>query len=177
MIRSVEPQDLAQMCAIYNHYIRNSVATFEEHEVSLEDFSQRIEKITQRFICLVYQGQDKVLAYAYVSPWKERSAYRFSVESSIYVAADAAGQGVGRALYQQLIETLKDYPVATILAGISLPNPASIGLHQVLGFKNVAEIERVGRKFGTWISVAYWQRHIKTEQQLLQLEASTDLEP
>lgn len=166
MIRAGQPKDSAAICQIYNHYVMHSCASFEEKPVSEAIMAQRIAEISARFPWLVYEQQGEVVAYAYLSAWKPRSAYRFSAESSIYLAPNIVSQGIGKKLYQQLLKQVEDYPIATILAGVSLPNEASEGLHQSLGFNKVAELEKVGYKFGRWISVAYWQRHIKSEQQL-----------
>lgn len=165
-IRAVRTEDSAAICQIYNHYILSSSASFEEQPLSEETMAQRIAELSARFPWLVYQQHGQVVAYAYLSAWKPRSAYRFSAESSIYLAPNAQSKGLGKQLYQQLLKQLDDYPISTVLAGISLPNQASEGLHQSLGFRKVAELEKVGYKFGRWINVAYWQLQIKTEQQL-----------
>ncbi len=169
MIRSVQTEDSAAICQIYNHYVLSSCASFEEQPVSVDTMAQRIAEISARFPWLVYEQQSEVVAYAYLSAWKPRSAYRFSAESSIYLAPKVLSKGLGKQLYQKLLQQLDDYPISTVLAGISLPNQASEGLHQSLGFRKVAELEKVGNKFGRWINIAYWQLQIKTERQLKEL--------
>ncbi|MEE1674985.1 GNAT family N-acetyltransferase [Agarivorans aestuarii] len=166
MIRDAQEGDSLQICQIYNYYIENSAATFEEQRVEQCTMAKRIASIQTSLPWLVYEEAGEILGYAYVSPWKERSAYRFAVESSIYIANSAAGRGIGKRLYQALLERLADYPISTVIAGITLPNPASIVLHERMGFNKVAEFERVGFKFGNWMNVGYWQRQIKTEEQL-----------
>ncbi|MGY5451114.1 N-acetyltransferase family protein [Agarivorans sp. MS3-6] len=170
MIRDAEQADSQQICDIYNHYIRHSSATFEEVELDVAQIAARISQLQQHYVWLVFERDEKILGYAYAGQWKPRSAYRFAAECSIYLAKDAAGKGVGKALYSQLIDLLEDYPIATLIGGIALPNPASIALHERLGFHKVAEFERIGRKFGRWVNVGYWQRQIKTEQQIEALE-------
>ncbi|WP_221075547.1 GNAT family N-acetyltransferase [Agarivorans aestuarii] len=165
-IRDAKEGDSQQICQIYNYYVETSGATFEEQLVSQGVMAERIVSIQKQLPWLVFEEAGEVLGYAYVSPWKERSAYRFAVESSIYVAQQAAGKGIGNSLYQALLARLVDYPIATVIAGITLPNPASIVLHERLGFNQVAEFERVGFKFGNWMNVGYWQRQIKTEEQI-----------
>lgn len=172
MIRDAVKADSQQICDIYNHYIRHSSATFEEVELDVEQIAARIAQLQQHYVWLVFELDEKILGYAYVGQWKPRSAYRFAAECSIYLAEDAAGKGVGTALYAQLIDLLEEYPIATLVGGIALPNPASIALHERLGFRKVAEFERIGRKFGRWVNVGYWQRQIKTDQQLEALEQS-----
>lgn len=165
-IRDAREGDSQQICQIYNYYVETSGATFEEQLVSQGVMAERIVSIQKQLPWLVFEEAGEILGYAYVSPWKERSAYRFAVESSIYVAQQAAGKGIGNSLYQALLARLVDYPIATVIAGITLPNPASIVLHERLGFNQVAEFERVGFKFGNWMNVGYWQRQIKTEEQI-----------
>ncbi|WP_406610060.1 N-acetyltransferase family protein [Agarivorans sp. JK6] len=167
-IRDVREGDSQQICQIYNYYVETSGATFEEQLVSQGVMAERIASIQKQLPWLVFEEAGEILGYAYVSPWKPRSAYRFSVESSIYIANNAAGKGIGKRLYQALLERLSDYPISTVIAGIALPNPASIKLHEYLGFHKVAEFERVGFKFGNWINVGYWQQQIKTEEQINQ---------
>ena len=95
--------------------------------------------------------------YAYAAPWRARAAYRHSVETSIYLAPGAGGRGLGARLYRALFAALPSHVHAAI-GGVSLPNPASVALHERLGFRKVAHFREVGRKFGRWIDVGYWQR-------------------
>ena len=98
-----------------------------------------------------------MLGYAYATPWRVRSAYRFSVESSVYVHKDCAHQGIGRRLYGVLLDELRARGLAVVIGGIAQPNPASVALHEACGFRKVAHFERVGRKFERWVDVGYWQ--------------------
>lgn len=102
-------------------------------------------------------GVSTLLGYAYAARWKERSAYRFAREVSIYLISDARGEGFGLALYTTLIEALRETDIHILLAGITLPNEASIALHEKLGFKKVGEFEEVGKKFDNYLNVGYWQ--------------------
>jgi phosphinothricin acetyltransferase len=146
-IRSAHPADAAAIAAIYNHYVATTTITFEEAEVGADDMARRITKvISSKLPWLVLEQDDKILGYAYASKWKERSAYRFSVESSIYLLHEARGQGFARKLYQHLF-----------IGGVALPNEASVGLHEKMGFQPVGAFKEVGRKFGRWIDVSYWQ--------------------
>ncbi|MGF1495181.1 MAG: GNAT family N-acetyltransferase [Microcoleaceae cyanobacterium] len=157
MIRAVEIQDIPAICQIYNHYIRNTVVTFEEVEVSVADIQGRIQAVIQSHCWLVYVQQEQVLGYAYAKPWHSRSAYRFSVESSVYVDPEFVGRGIGRQLYQVLLGQLRQFQVRTVIGIIALPNPASIGLHEKFGFEQAAHFKSVGYKFNQWIDVGYWQ--------------------
>jgi phosphinothricin acetyltransferase len=157
MIRSVTSSDIPAITAIYNHYISHSAVTFEEDIIDDSKMKTRIEHVTQRLPWLVYVEDDLVTAYAYATPWKARSAYRYSVETSIYVDHRSQKRGIGSALYSRLMDELANRNFHTIIGGITLPNIGSIRLHEKLGFKKIAEFEEVGFKFGEWRNVGYWQ--------------------
>lgn len=157
-IRSAHPADAAAIAAIYNYYVATTTITFEEAEVGTEDMAQRITKvISSKLPWLVLEQDGTVLGYAYASQWKERSAYRFSVESSIYLHYDACGKGFARRLYQHLIMLLRQSGAHLVIGGVAQPNEASVGLHRNMGFQPVGTFREVGRKFGRWIDVSYWQ--------------------
>jgi L-amino acid N-acyltransferase YncA len=158
MIRPARPQDAHALCAIYNHYIANSVITFEEVSVGEAEFAARIAKVQSAGLpWLVAEDEGVVIGYAYASAWKERSAYRFSVESSVYLAHTHLGRGWGSQLYAALFIELRKTPVHVVIGGIALPNAESIALHEKFGMKRVAMFPEVGFKFGRWIDVGYWQ--------------------
>lgn len=157
MLRSCTPPDAAQICEIYNHYVRETVVTFEEVSVSQTDMAQRIADNSLRLPWLVWEEGETILGYAYATPWKARAAYRYSVEASIYLAHTATGRGLGTQLYKALIAELRQRGVHCVIGGAALPNPASVGLHERLGFTKVAEFREVGFKFGEWVNVAYWE--------------------
>jgi phosphinothricin acetyltransferase len=157
MHRPCTPADAAQICAIYNHYVRETVITFEETPVSEADMAQRIAEVTARMPWLVCEEDAHIVGYAYAAPWKGRAAYRHSVESSIYLAPTATGRGIGKRLYEALISELRLRGLHCVIGGAALPNPASVALHEGLGFTQVAEFKQVGCKFGRWIDVAYWE--------------------
>ncbi len=98
-----------------------------------------------------------VVGWAYATAWKARSAYRFSVETTVYVAASHQGRGIGAALYGALLGDLRGRELHSAVGGIALPNPASVALHEKLGFKKIAHFAEVGRKFDRWVDVGYWQ--------------------
>ncbi len=157
MIRLVRLEDAARLCEIYNPYIHETVVSFEEEAVSIEDMQARIRIITTSHPWLVYEHEAQILGYAYAGYWEERSAYRLSAKTAIYLAATATGQGIGKQLYGKLIDLLRHQGQHTILGGIALPNPASVALHESLGFKKVAHYEQLGFKHGRWVDVGYWQ--------------------
>ena len=157
MLRDCTPIDAAQICDIYNYYVRETVVTFEELPVPEADMAKRIADVTSHLPWLVWEEEGAILGYAYAAPWKVRAAYRHSVESSIYVAPHATGRGLGPRLYIALIAELRQRGLHCVIGGAALPNPASVALHENLGFSKVAEFREVGFKFGRWIDVAYWE--------------------
>lgn len=159
VIRSATIRDAEVTACIYNHYIANTVITFEERTIAPEQMAERIETVTSAALpWLVAEHDGHVLGYAYATQWKGRSAYRFSVETTVYLAAEATGRGIGSALYEALFTDLEARDVHVAVGGITLPNPASVALHEKLGMKKVAHFEQIGFKFGQWLDVGYWQK-------------------
>lgn len=158
MIRPIEAKDAGACCAIYNHYIEHSIVTFEEEPISIEEMRHRIGAITASHPWLVFEDDDGVAGYVYAGPWKMRHAYRYSAETTVYLAPGRQGRGMGSALYEALLPTLRDMSVRAVMAGIALPNDASVALHEKAGFEKVAHFREVGWKFERWIDVAYWER-------------------
>ncbi len=156
--RAATTRDSEPVARIYNHYIRETVITFEETEITHSEMADRIAKIGDLSLpWLVAESEGAIVGYAYAGKWRERSAYRYSVESTVYLDASATGRGIGTRLYRDLLTSLRATPVRTVLGVIALPNTASVALHERLGFTKVAELKEVGFKFGRWIDVAYWQ--------------------
>lgn len=163
MIRPVEPEDAAALCALYNHYIANSIVTFEEQPVPVDEFRHRIETIIEAYPWLVSEVDGDIAGYVYASPWKMRNAYRFSAESTIYLDGRFQGRGIGTALYERLIAELRERDIHALMAGIALPNDASVALHEKVGFEKVAHFDEVGWKFHKWIDVAYWELKLRKD--------------
>lgn len=157
MIRPARSEDAAQICDIYNHYVRETVITFEEQPVPPTEMAKRMADITARLPWLVWEEDGRILGYAYASPWRVRAAYRHSVEASIYLTPAATGRGIGSGLYRALIEDVRHRDTHCVIGGAALPNPASVALHEKLGFEKVAQFKQVGFKFGRWVDVAYWE--------------------
>jgi L-amino acid N-acyltransferase YncA len=156
-IRPCTAADAAGICSIYNHYVLETIVTFEEVPVQVEDMARRIVDVTSRFPWLVCEQDGLICGYAYAGTWKERSAYRYSVESTVYLAPHVTGRGIGTALYSALLEALRGTDVHCAVGGISLPNAASVALHEKLGFTNIGHFREVGRKFDRWVDVGYWE--------------------
>jgi len=157
-IRAAHPADAAAIAAIYNHYVRSSTITFEEVEVTSADIARRIDNVmTCGLPWLVLEDREEILGYAYACKWKERSAYRRSVESSVYLNPRAVGKGHATMLYQRLFEQLTQCGIHLVIGGIAQPNEASTALHRKMGFAPVGTFREVGFKFGQWLDVSYWQ--------------------
>ena len=144
---------------MYNYFVLNTVTTFEEQPISAGDMGARIQDVAGwNLPWLVLAENDELLGYACAVRWKGRAAYHQSCESTIYLRHGAAGNGRGTALYSALLEQLQQRDMHAVMAGIALPNAASVALHENLGFEKVAHFPEVGRKFDRWVDVGYWQR-------------------
>ncbi|MFL6719001.1 MAG: arsinothricin resistance N-acetyltransferase ArsN1 family B [Burkholderiaceae bacterium] len=157
MIRVATVADAPAICQIYNHFVLHSTATFEEVAIDADEMTRRIDAILPRLPFLVAEIDGALAGYAYAAPWKPRSAYRHTVESSVYIAPGCAGMGLGTRLYQALLQALRERGVHAVLAGIVLPNEASVALHEAFGFCAVGRMREVGRKFDQWLDVGYWE--------------------
>lgn len=158
MIRDVHIEDAQRITDIYNPYILNTIITFEENVIPADEIKQRIKNVTSKGLpWIVYETGNKIIGYAYASPWRTRSAYRFTVETTIYLDQNFKKKGYGKQLYAALLERLKTLGIHTAIAGISLPNEESVGLHESLGFRKTAHFHEVGFKFGSWVDVGFWE--------------------
>ncbi len=161
LVRDATDADLAAITRIYNHYIRTSIATFMETELTEPEMAGRIAEVRAAGLpWLVTEADGGIAGYAYAGRWKRRSAYRFSTEVTIYLDPERTGNGLGTTLYGELLDRLPACGVHVVIGGISLPNAASVALHERLGFEKVAHFKEVGFKFGQWIDVGYWEKII-----------------
>jgi len=156
-VREVRAADAPRIAAIYNHYVRETIVTFEEDAVADAEMARRIAETTATYPWLVWEDGGDVFAYAYASSWKRRSAYRFAAESTIYAAPEATGRGIGSQLYPALLARMRAQGLHCAIGGISLPNPASVALHEKLGFLPIGRFREVGFKLGRWVDVGYWE--------------------
>lgn len=158
-IRAATTADAAAICAIYNHFIATAHYSFEEAPVALADMEKRIADISAQMCWFVHEdAADGVVGYAYATPWRTRSGYRFSAETTVYIKEGYAGRGIGAGLYETLIADLEARGVHAVIGGIAQPNEASVALHERMGYEKVAHFREVGFKFGRWIDVGYWER-------------------
>ncbi|HUQ18403.1 MAG TPA: arsinothricin resistance N-acetyltransferase ArsN1 family B [Gemmatimonadaceae bacterium] len=157
-IRPVQQGDAGEIARIYNVYVEQTTISFEEEVVSIEEMSRRIDEVLDAKLPFLVAEQDgNIVGYAHASKWKGRCAYRFSVELSVYIDKPHSGTGIGSKLYDELFRLLRELGVHALIAGISLPNEASVALHEKLGMTKVAEFKQIGFKFERWIDVGYWQ--------------------
>lgn len=157
MIRNIELRDAGQICDLYNFYVENTVCTFETNRVSIEEMTQRIENITESYPWIVAEEDGLILGYAYAGKWKERGAYRFTVETSVYIRAGYEGNRLGTTIYTSLIRRLRSQGIHAVIGGVVLPNEQSERLHERLGFKRIGLFSEVGYKFDGWRDVGYFE--------------------
>ena len=159
-IRPAEARDLPEIQAIYAHHVMHGAGSFEEVAPSLEEVEARFAHVIERgWSWLVAEDATGVLGYAYYTGYRERTAYRFTAENSIYVRDDVRGQGVGKALVARLLEDAERAGFRQMLAVIGdSENIGSIGVHTSLGFRRVALLRSVGLKFGRWVDSVFMQR-------------------
>jgi len=157
-IRDADPaRDAAACAAIYAPHVESSVVSFEERAPDAAELAARIERYGASHAWLVAEREGEVLGYAYATAFNERPAYRWSVSVSVYVAEGARGAGLGRALYEALFEGLRERGFRMACAGITLPNEASVALHESLGFEQTGLNREIGWKHGAWRDVGWYQ--------------------
>jgi phosphinothricin acetyltransferase len=149
--------DACGMLDIYAPYITNTSITFETELPSANAFSERMENYLQDFPWLVCELNEKIIGYAYASRYRERTAYQWSVESSVYIHRDFMKLGIARTLYSVLMEILKKQGFMNVYAVINLPNEPSVTFHEKFGFRHFADYKNVGFKLGLWKTVGWWQ--------------------
>ncbi|WP_375484801.1 GNAT family N-acetyltransferase [uncultured Jatrophihabitans sp.] len=159
-IRSAVETDAAACAAIYAPYVRETAITFELTPPDAAEFAERIATAQRTHAWLVAERDDTVVGYAYGGPYKSRAAYRWACEVSVYLEPGLRRSGVGRALYQALFERLVARGYRTAAAGMTLPNPASEGLHRSMGFEPVGVFREIGWKHDRWHDVAWTQRRL-----------------
>ncbi len=152
-IRDALAGDAAQILAIYAPYVTDTCVSFESEAPSLEEFTRRISESLKTYAYLVCEADGEIVGYAYASLYRARPAYRYSANTSVYIKRGFHRRGIGRALYEQLFDRLRARGFYTLVAGIALPNPASIALHRAMGFREVGVYHNIGYKHGAWRDV------------------------
>ena len=158
VIRPAVAADAADMQAIYAPIVERTAISFEEIPPTVAEMAARIDTTGQSYPYLAAEKSGRVAGFAYASQHRSRAAYRWSVDVTVYVAEQARGAGVGRALYGALLPMLAERGFHAAFAGIALPNPGSVALHEAMGFEHVGVYREVGFKLGRWHDVGWWQR-------------------
>jgi len=157
MIRNVQIEDAQQLLDIYNYYVVNTVVTFDLEPLSLDVFKEKITTVSADYPFLVYEENSEILGYAYGSKFRPKPAYNNTVESTVYLKHGYQGKQIGSKLYEELLYLLKQKNTHVVLGVLTLPNQASVKLHEKFNFKKVAHLKDAGLKFGEWQDVGFWQ--------------------
>jgi L-amino acid N-acyltransferase YncA len=157
VIRPGRPDDAPGVQAIYAPIVEHTVISFEVDVPPVEEMRRRIEYTVPQLPWLVADAAGRVAGYAYAGEHQARQAYRWSVNVSVYLAEDARGRGLGRQLYGELFTSLRQLGYVSAFAGVTLPNPASVGLHESVGFEPIGTFPSVGFKHGRWHEVGWWR--------------------
>lgn len=160
-LRLAAEQDAEGVCAIYAPVVRDTAISFEWEPPDAAEMARRIRSIGAEYPWIVAEEASGIVGYAYAYPWRARAAYRWVAETAIYVAPDARRRGVARAIYLELLTRMKRLGYRGAIGGIALPNPASIALHEALGFQHVADFPRAGFKFGRWHDIGFWRLELE----------------
>lgn len=159
-IEVVNPQDAAELLAIYAPYVETTTVTFEYDVPTLQDFTGRVESTLPKYPYLKAVRGEEILGYAYAGAFHVRAAYGWAATASIYVRQDARRGGLGRMLYTALEERLRRQGIAELFACITYPNPDSIAFHERMGYRTVGHYDRCGYKFGRWLDVVWMQKEL-----------------
>lgn len=165
MIRIAQESDASALLEIYAPFVVNTAITFDVQTPTLEEFVQKMKHIKQEAPYLVYEHEGEVLGYAYASSHRQRAAYRWTRELSVYIREDAKSKKCGTALYTSLLELLRCQNYRTVLAGITLPNIPSVNFHERLGFYPVGVYDNIGFKLGKSHRVGWWQLMLQEPQE------------
>lgn len=157
MIRALDIKDTRAILEIYNYYVLNSTVTFDIDTITFDAFSEKLKLISANYPFIVFEENNEILGYAYGSRFRPRPAYNYVAESTVYVKHTAHGKQIGTKLYAELIKLLKETNLHTVLGVLTIPNDASIKLHEKFGFEQVANLKEVGFKFGEWQNIGIWQ--------------------
>jgi len=163
-VRLAKAGDAGSILEIYAPHVLYNACTFETRVPPVDEFEVRITKCLQKFPWLVCEIDDRIAGYVYASPHREREAYQWTCESSVYVHKDFKGKGIGKELYKALFQILKMQGLINVYAGITLPNDASVKLHEACGFQLFAEYDNIGYKMGAWHKVGWWKLQLNEHE-------------
>lgn len=159
-IETVSPADAERLLEIYTPYIKNTAITFEYDVPSVEKFRERIENTLVSYPYLKAVCNGKIIGYAYLSRFRERKAYQFCAETSIYVDTEERAKGTGSLLYKAIEELAKKQGILNLNACITYSNPPSIAFHEKLGYKTIGHFSKCGYKFGKWYDMIWMEKFI-----------------
>lgn len=159
-IRHATPEDAAGCLEIYAPFANDTAVSFEHEAPSLDEYAQRITRVSRTHAFLLAEDAGAVAGFAYAGVHRERQSYRWSCEVSVYLAPEHRGRGLGRALYQSLFSLLEEQGYRMMLAGITMPNEPSVALHRALGFEEIGVYRRIGWKAGAWRDVMWLARQL-----------------
>ncbi len=155
--RIATTDDAHAIAAIYAPYVRDTAVSFETEAPDADEIARRIERLGVQYPWVVAERDGRVVGYAYACEYRARLAYRWSVDSAVYLDASAHRKGIGRGLYARLFALLIEQGYVNVFGGITLPNASSVGLHEAMGFTPIGVYRRVGYKCGRWPDVGWWQ--------------------
>jgi phosphinothricin acetyltransferase len=161
IIRFAEQADAAAIQAVYGPYCESTTVSFEGAAPTVEQMADRIARISPQFPWLVCEIDGELAGYVYASQHRERAAYRWCVDVAIYLPKQFHRRGIGRALYTSLFAMLREQAYVRVYAGVTLPNPGSVGIHEAMGFTPVARFPAEGFKFGKWHDVGWWHLELR----------------
>lgn len=157
IVRNVHINDAQQLVGIYNYYVLNTIITFDDVPLKAQAFEEKITTINVGYPFLVFEEGSKIFGYAYAGKWRQKPAYKNTVEITVYLKEGEYGKQIGTKLYTELLKQLKERDFHAIIGGMTLPNKTSVRLHEKFGFKQVAHFKEVGLKFDQWLDVGFWQ--------------------
>lgn len=155
-VREIEPGDIPACRELYNYYIENTTFSFETEPVSLEEFTARVERISESYPYLVCEEEGRIAGFCYLDRFSERGAYRFTCDLSVYVEKDSRGSGIGSAMTREILSRAKAMGLKTVVSVITGGNTASEDFHRKMGFELTASLPDVGCKFGKWLGISYY---------------------
>jgi phosphinothricin acetyltransferase len=160
IIRPITENDAGSALKIYKPYVLNTAITFEYEVPAVDEFLDRIKTNTAQYPWLVCLQHDKIMGYAYAGRHRYKTAYQWSPESTVYLAPEVHGRGIGRVLYETLFSILRLQGYFNVYAGVALPNEKSEGFHRALGFEEIGDFKKIGYKLGKWHDVKWFQLHL-----------------
>lgn len=178
LIRMAEEKDAAALLSIYAYYVEHTAVTFEYRVPSLEEFKSRMRRVKERYPYLAAEEDGEIVGYAYVSLFKDRAAYEWAVETTVYVKQEQRARGIGKKLYLALEEILKVQHIINLNACIAYPNPDSICFHERMGYKMAAHFTKCGYKQGEWYDMVWMEKmlggHPEKPEPVIGIEEITD---